>query len=259
MKDLLIAKKSGERPLQPLFVGWEQCKSGHCFGPHIREHYLIHFVLSGKGCLWDKNGEHTLHAGELFVIRPGEVTVYKADEQEPWYYCWIAFKGEDAAPFSACASVLRSPGEIAERLNTLAHAQITTPEIYLALLYELLYSLFCTLPAQVSAEDRLQEICRYIRYNYMNDLRVSELSRLFGFERSYLYRLFKEHLQISVKDYITDVRMKHAEEFLLAGHAVGQTARMVGYEDVLVFSHAFKKYFGKTATQLRARGSGSGT
>ena len=39
--------------------GWEQCAPLHSFGPFVRNHYLFHYVLSGRGQLdaADENGE----------------------------------------------------------------------------------------------------------------------------------------------------------------------------------------------------------
>ena len=251
----MILKKQGERPLQPLFAGWEECAPSHAFGPYVRSHYLVHFCLSGKGVLHDRYGTHAVGAGELFVIRPGEVTVYEADAEAPWCYAWLAFRGEDAATLLAGRSVYPTPQDMGERVRALVDRGACESEIYLSLLYGLLHALFCAEGQMRVAQDRLQEICRYVRYNYMNKLRVSELAHTFGFERSYLYRLFKEQLGRSVKDYITEVRMQHAKEFLAAGHTVGEVAHMVGYDDVLCFSHAFKKFYGRTASQLRAEGA----
>ena len=31
--------------------GYEQCEPLHSFGPYVRNNYLFHYVISGKGCL----------------------------------------------------------------------------------------------------------------------------------------------------------------------------------------------------------------
>ena len=73
--------------------GWERCEPLHSFGPHIRNHYLFHYIISGKGILHSNGNQYQLQAGMGFLIVPNEVTTYLADEHDPWEYAWIEFDG----------------------------------------------------------------------------------------------------------------------------------------------------------------------
>ena len=46
-----------------LQVGWEKCKPLHQFGPAIRNHFLFHYVISGKGRLNTNDIYYPIHAG----------------------------------------------------------------------------------------------------------------------------------------------------------------------------------------------------
>lgn len=62
---------------------------GHYYGPGMRPHYLIHFILSGKGTFktfYDENKVYNLQAGQGFLIEPGLVIRYESDLEEPWSY-----------------------------------------------------------------------------------------------------------------------------------------------------------------------------
>ena len=87
----------------PIYSGHEVCEKNHKHGPHIRDFYLVHFCLKGKGMLVDKFGSHTIRQGELFIIRPGEITTYLADGSDPWEYSWIAFVGDLSDTFNTVA------------------------------------------------------------------------------------------------------------------------------------------------------------
>lgn len=69
--------------------GLERCAPGHTWGPGIRDHYLIHLVVAGKGTF--EVGGHTweLVPGDLFFAQPSQLIRYTADEQQPWEYRWV--------------------------------------------------------------------------------------------------------------------------------------------------------------------------
>jgi AraC-like DNA-binding protein len=227
----------------PVICGSEVCSSGHSFGPAIRDYHLVHFCLSGKGVLKDKRGTHTVQAGELFVIREGEVTTYTADIDEPWTYVWIGFKGEGVRRFADAESVYKTPTSLDERLLTLVNEGVRSREIYLSVIYELMYCIFGGEKTE-DATDRLRSIRRYIKYNYMKQLSISDIACDFGLERSYLFRIFKKRYGVGPKEYLTRVRMENAARLILSGYSVSEVTAMVGYEDAFNFSGAFKKYYG---------------
>ena len=104
--------KSESQDLSPIFFGAETCAKNHSFGPHTRNYYIIHFCLCGRGKLQDRFGEHHISAGQLFIIRPNEITTYTADAVTPWEYIWIAFEGKIANTFKTDRSVYLYPKEI---------------------------------------------------------------------------------------------------------------------------------------------------
>ena len=76
--------------------GWENCLPKHSFGPTVRSYFLFHYIVQGEGTLFTSDGCYTLHTGQGFLIFPGEVTYYQADEREPWQYYWFGFDGYEA-------------------------------------------------------------------------------------------------------------------------------------------------------------------
>ena len=73
--------------------GIERCAPGQTWGPGIRDHYLIHLVLSGKGVFEVSGRTWEVSAGDLFFARPSQLIRYTADEQQPWEYSWVGFNG----------------------------------------------------------------------------------------------------------------------------------------------------------------------
>jgi hypothetical protein len=81
------------------YSGYAQCGSLHCYGPASRPHYLIHFVVKGKGMYQVSGQKHYLTAGQGFLIEPGTQTFYQADKDDPWSYLWIGVGGTNAGKY----------------------------------------------------------------------------------------------------------------------------------------------------------------
>lgn len=234
--------------LNPLFAGYEQCGKGHVFGPAIREYYLIHHILSGKGTYSVGGRVYHLNKGDTFLIKPGQLTVYQADEEAPWCYVWIGFSGKLALEMDQLPPVLKvSPGvfyEIKEAENV-----TSCRKEYLT---SALFRLYCGLFADTRRDkDYAAEIHDYISYNYMSDITVEGLAEMVNLDRRYLSRLFKDKYGMPVKNYLVEYRMEKAVEYLNKGIPVARVSEMVGYRDVCNFSKMFKKTMGKSPAEYR--------
>ena len=247
MTESVLNKREDLKEIRPLFVGTQECPPSHKFGPYIRDSFLIHFVIRGKGKFFNKNGEQTVAAGQCFIIRPGEVTTYVADGSDPWEYAWIGFVGEGTDIFADDTPVKLCTVELAEKLRKYASEEVRCADIYLSVLYELI---FLIKGEGKQSADKLREIRKFIDYNYMKDINVESVAKKFNFERSYLYRIFKNHYGIGIKEYLTKTRMNAAVDFLKQGYSVFDTAAMVGYSDVYNFSRAFKTNVGYPPSKI---------
>ena len=205
--------------------------------------FRVQFLLTSAGVLIDKFGNHTIRQGELFIIRPGETTTYLADGNTPWEYSWVAFGGELADLFNTDRSVYPFPIEIGLSLREFSIDRETNPAIFLSLIYKLIYYLFNEKKENSSIPEKIRQ---YIDFNYMENISVLTISNYFGYERSYLYRIFKNHLGVGIKEYIIKTRMEHAQILLKQGYSVNKTSLAVGYKDQTNFSKAYKKHFGES-------------
>ena len=69
--------------------GVEHCDSDKEAIKHPFRHHVIHFVFAGNGYI---NGK-MVSAGECFLCRGGEKSIYAPDPSDPWYYGWIGGNG----------------------------------------------------------------------------------------------------------------------------------------------------------------------
>ena len=227
--------------LNPLVAGYEYCARSHSFGPAVRKYVLIHYVVSGKGMYYAPEGAYPVTAGQAFVILPGEVTTYTADNEEPWHYIWVGFSGTLAEKFSELGRVFDAPGDIFNQMITDANSS-SLPEFALsAALFQLYARLF---GGKRSGNDHVQRVKNYIHTCYMQPVRVEQIAQQLNLDRRYLSRLFKAHTGQTMQEYLLNVRLEAARQHLKEGCSVNRAAALCGYEDVSNFSRMFKRRFG---------------
>ncbi|MBE7037989.1 MAG: AraC family transcriptional regulator [Ruminococcaceae bacterium] len=238
----------GYTDINPLQFGSEKCASGHTYGPHIRNCYLIHYVVSGKGKFYKKNFEAEVNVGQAFLIRPGEVTTYTADKDEPWEYIWIGFDGVVAKKLDGIKeSVFSVDGRIFTDMLKVSKLENTKEEYLISKIFLLISNLF---EGKNQKKELVEYLAGYIEENYFLRLYVKELADMANLDSRYLTRLFKSKKGLSLQQYIIDVKMKKAA-MLIKDYSVAQTSKMVGYDDVFNFSKIFKKNIGMSPLKYK--------
>ena len=61
------------------FCGYSKTEAHHSFGPAVRDVYVIHIVLEGRGTYSVGNQRYDLQEGQGFVVPPGQSVFYQAD------------------------------------------------------------------------------------------------------------------------------------------------------------------------------------
>lgn len=248
-------------------VGHEKCKGLHKWGSGVRDHFLIHHIIQGKGIYKTPYGEYKLKAGDTFLIYPYTEITYIADEFDPWEYYWAGFSGSDAeviinrTDFTKEFPVMSADfgSELKERLNDIyinrgqseAAALKMTGQLYIAL------SLLVEKSdkggvAENMSQRHVKAAKKFIAYNYSLPITVEDVAAGAAVSRSTLFRAFTETLGISPLEYLTEFRIEQACRLLrhtdLSVTAVSLSA---GYEDPLYFSKVFKKYKGVSPSVYR--------
>lgn len=256
--------------------GWEQCAPLHSFGPFVRNHYLFHYVISGRGFLdaTVKKGvtqRYDLEAGQGFLISPGQINTYSADQAQPWKYVWLEFDGLRVAEYlneaglSAVQPVYR-PKSIAQAeqvqdimLYIASHSKAST----LCLIGHL--CLFLDALIQTSSARRepretqlrdfyIQEAISYMELNYQRELTVEEIAGACQLNRSYFSKLFKEKKGCPPQEYLIRLRLAKAADLMKnTTVSIGDISASCGYPNQLHFSRAFKQRYGASPREWRAQ------
>lgn len=252
--------KSTEKELVSLAVynvGYQKCDSQYQWGPGVRDHYLIHHVISGKGYLNVKQKSYTLNAGDSFLIYPGTEASYTADTKEPWEYAWVGFNGSDApiilkaTDFTPARPVITNTPYGEDITHQLLHIYDVRGNDFESAV-EMTGRLYTTLalylkgaahtPVQNNYHTYVQKAVEYIAAHYSYPITIEDIADYVGLSRSHLFRSFEIVLQISPKEYLSQFRIKQACYLLKNTNlTITAIANSVGFESSLYFSKAFKK------------------
>lgn len=262
--------------LRPYQFGWEECAPLHSFGPFVRNHYLLHYVISGYGMLYSHTSTgdiHEYHLGpnQAFLICPGQINLYTADEKEPWTYVWIEFDGMRVKEHLLKAG-LDQDQPIYRPQSTKCGEQLRDQMLYfsdhatkspLHLVGRL--SLFLDDLIEFSADRQelgeksqqdfyINEAVVYIQQNYHRNLTVDEVANFCKLSRNYFSRRFKEVTGCTPQEYIIRQRMTNAADLMQQTHLpIKEIAAKCGYPNQLHFSQAFKKHYHLSPREWRKK------
>ena len=227
--------------------GYEQCDPGHSFGPLARNHYLFHYVISGTGTLMADNSKgetqtFSIKSGQGFLIFPGQINTYFADNRLPWEYMWIEFDGLrvkealdltelslDTPVYHPLSKELREM--LMQEMDYIVHHPKESPmhlmgHLYLFLDY-LARSAKRTTPVHSSkmSDYYIKEAINFIEQNFQNNISIEEIAAVGR----------------SPQEFLMHYRMVKAAELLkLTSLSIADIGSAVGYENQLHFSRAFK-------------------
>ncbi len=124
-----------------------------------------------------------------------------------------------------------------------------------ALLESYIRMLFAHRGAQGETEDSLIEnIKSYISENLEYGAELSRIASVFHYNKTYLGRIFKAAVGMSVSEYVNVRRLARAEELLLQTRTpIIEIAGRCGFANVTYFNRVFKAAKGLSPTEYRKR------
>ena len=252
MMHIEIVIDHGYQGLNPVQFGWEHCKAGHDFGPAVRTHWLLHYVVSGFGEFVREGVTHHIGPGQIFVIPPYVETYYRADEERPWNYIWTGFTTEEIP------EVFLNPVIFCPDAGAIFNEMITCGQMEngrSAFLTGCLWKLVGILQERgESKPDYIQKALNYMHSDYANGITIQKVADSVGLNRSYFFSIFSERVGMSPSEYLISLRLSKAAELMsVYGESPSTAAMSVGYEDLAHFSKIFKKHFGVSPREYYKR------
>lgn len=234
-------------------------------------HSTLHFVLDGEGFLELGESRYDLSAGDCFFIPGNEDKCYAPKEQDPWKYCFFTMEGYEVDTFfknlgfdkaHPVRHVEQNAQNIADTFASLIRTLFDSNDA--ADLF--MMSALCKIAAYVKQETQncaphdanaklllSAQIKRCIETNYFDpNFNVQTICQMMFYSHSYLFQVFYSVNNISLKDYLLQVRLQKAAQLLSqTAMPVKSISESVGYVDYVHFSKIFMQKYGVRPTVYR--------
>lgn len=107
-----------------------------------------------------------------------------------------------------------------------------------------------------SRDSVMDGILNYIEHNYQENLKLGTIAELFGYNSSYLGKVFNKTTGKNFNSYVDEIRIENSKKLLMEEqYKVYEIAQMVGYTNVDYFHKKFKKYVGMSPAEYRKKGT----
>ena len=255
---------------------------------HWHDEMEIIYIKKGNGTITVDFTQHTVSAGDIALILPGQLHSIGQFESESMEYENIIFhpnmlisKKTDTCNTDYLVPLLSgnvslpllytpdSPhyAEISACIDANDEICKTYPSGYQLFIKGQLFLLFYILLHKCSTKEpsgkdrsksleKMKLILKYVENNYMEKITIEDIANEVGLSQSHFMKYFKTYTGKGFTEYLNDYRLARAAEMLRATDlSLLEIAARSGFENLSYFNRIFKKRFGQTPREYRRRQS----
>ncbi len=253
-------------PLYLCFCGYENCPSGHFCAPHIRDSYLIHYMISGSCQVTIESNTYIANSGDYFIIPPSKLVSYK-NVGSPMSYYWFGYNGKKADEFyknSLAESVIIHASHKEETVSLIKDClqELKKNNVNQMRITGNLYLLLSLLEGESTRTNNalhkndaiIEQALSYIHHNYMKQrgLTVTEIANYLNVERTTFSKIFKAKVGINAIEYISNCQIDKALELIRTTDLpFNEISNICGICDQYYFTKLIKKRTNLTPSNYR--------
>lgn len=247
-------------------LGFFRAKQLHADPPSIHARHVLALCLSGAGGVIVDGDVHALRADQGVLVFPYQSHAYTRFVSGHPAWLFITFAMEDApaleplrgVPFSLRGDVRAALASVIQSLMVSPPEHSDAPGELLRLLHRILIQRdgggrrkHLVAPDRHVAA-RMKRVVSMIASDFRMPPSIHDLASVCSLSPSRLRAFFKEHIGISIGEYMRRERIHAAARWMVEeGGNVTETAARFGYSSVFVFSRAFKSVMGVAPTLYR--------
>jgi len=234
---------------------------------HYHPHYEIYYMKDGRCRYFIDDRSIDVEAGDVIFIPKG--IIHRTNYTTNLHSRMLINFTEDYIPPVILEKLLQSKylfrsREITKRIeeifNKIEQEYLHPDEYTKSLLYchtaEMLFLILRhpgNLEEATTGNELIDGIVKYIKQNYMSDIKLSGVAKMKSVSPEHLSRTFKSCTGLGFNEYVTLLRLQRAEEMIRteSGKTISEIAYECGFNDGNYFSYKFKKMFGVSPIKLK--------
>lgn len=221
---------------------------------HQHDQWEIMYYLSGKGYMATQNGNIFFEKGSIIIVPPK--TMHGSVSEDGFVNISISSDFSHLFMFTEPTKLQENEFGEGRLLASLIFKNRYGNEDYLSALCRayanyLLQSVTCEAPIKQCIINIIKVIAE--KYSDSN-FNVTSLLNESGYAEDYIRMEFKRFTQLSPIQFLTKIRIEHAEKLLdIYGKSLSlnEIAKACGFDDVIYFSKKFKRYTGVSPSAYR--------
>jgi len=244
----------------PVAADYFRRESGTDFAFPAHLHHCFEFlaVTEGEMCVEVDGTEYTVQAGEGMVFFPNQIHAMRTERHSRHVLCLfshdlVSTYAESVSGKVPEQNLFRPEAADVARLSALSD----NPNRFV--LRGLLYSLCGSFDAQAVCREAqkgegmlLHRIFLFIEKNYTGACSLADLSRMLGYDYSYLSRYFRRTVGITYNDYLNQYRISHACALLQStSMTVLEISSECGFNSLRSLNRNFKQQLGCSPAEYR--------
>lgn len=250
-------------------IGRRHCFADEIIGKHAHINwYELTIVIDGSGTVITNDEPSTISKGDIYLSFPGDFHEIISSSDAPLKYDFISFSSKNPTIKKALKRIVSETyfgeqrifrDDAVSSLVSLAISEISSKkryhtEIVSSILEQALFLIIRNFDGiknehkklNVNAADELCfQVMHYIDTHIYSITNLSDLSRVFRFNYSYLSKLFKNTTGKTISDYYQNRRLDMAKLLIVERQMkICQIAEALNYSSLYSFSKAFKSKYG---------------
>ncbi len=250
--------------------------------PHWHDDVEIIVIKSGQGIVNVDAVSYQVKAGEIVVVRPGQIHAIYQDKGYQMEYENIIFK--ETLLYSKTSDLCtvqffesyfnlkydlpvhihekaRNSNQLRDCIEKIDQYSKDTPIHYQMVIKSYLYQFFflfaqdqgqLILSENHKSIGKIKKAIAYVEKYYMEDITIDVVAKELGFSESHFMKFFKKNMHVTFTTYLNDYRLEKAGKLLsTTDSTIVEIMGKVGFNNLSYFNRIFKEYYQMTPREYR--------